>query len=52
MSISKKISLDASIHMRLLHQEHKFQICVIRKIYQKRKVVQKAVLNLSVNQNN
>ena len=33
MSIRKKVPLDVSVYMRLLHQENKLPICVIKKIY-------------------
>ena len=33
MSIVKKISLDVSLYMRLIHQENKFPIHVIRMRY-------------------
>ena len=33
MSITEKILLDSPLYMRLLHQEHKFQIGVIRRRY-------------------
>ena len=37
MSITKKIPLDASLYMRLLHYEHKFSICITRRSYPERK---------------
>ena len=37
MSITKMIPLDASLYMSLLHYEHKFSICVIRRRYPERK---------------
>ena len=43
MSIAKKIPLDVSLYMRLLHQEHKSPICVVRGDTQKQKTVQIAV---------
>ena len=43
MNITKKIPLDAWLYKRLLHQEHKFPICVIRTRYPDKKVVQTIV---------
>ena len=33
MSNTKKIALDFALYMRLLHQEHKFQVGVTRRRY-------------------
>ena len=37
ITIIKKIPEDASLHVRLLHQGHKFPVCVIRRRYQESK---------------
>ena len=43
MSITKKITLDLSLYIRLLHQENKLPICVIRRRYPEKKIAQIAV---------
>ena len=41
MSIKEKILQDASLCMRLLHQQHKFPICIIKRgDNRKQKIVQ------------
>ena len=42
MSTRKKFALDVSLYMRLLHRENKISVFVIRKKYQKQKIVQLA----------
>ena len=38
ISITTKIPQDASLYMRLLHEKHKYPICVIRMKYPERKL--------------
>ena len=42
VTITKKILLDSPLYMRLLHREHKFQICIIGAETQKQKIFQVA----------
>ena len=48
ISITKKIPQDVSLYVRFLHQEQKYPICVIRRRYPEKKIVQIAVFQIII----